>query len=50
MAWPVRNPDIKPIEQNWDILGGCLRDHPNGSNNLQDVERLPFEIWEYLEL
>ncbi|GBM36207.1 hypothetical protein AVEN_97574-1 [Araneus ventricosus] len=28
LSWPVRSPDLSPIEQVWDIIGRQLQRHP----------------------
>lgn len=44
IAWPAGSPDFNSIKHIWDIHGRRIRDHPNCSNNLEDVECFLFKI------
>ena len=37
-VWPPQSPDLKPIEQVWDILGDKLKEKK--PKNLQELEKM----------
>ena len=41
--WPPQNPDLKPFEQVWDILGDKLKEKK--PKNLQELEKMLQEKW-----
>ena len=41
--WPRQSPDLKPVEQVWDILGDKLKEKK--PKNLQEFEKMLQEKW-----
>lgn len=47
MLWPARGPN--PIDHVWDMLGRRSRDHPNRSNDWDNVGRLLVKLWNEMD-
>ena len=45
LPWPVKSPDMSPIELIWDVLGRRVRNRPKRCNNLQELGRTLQEEW-----
>ena len=44
LDWPVRSPDLSPIEHMWDISGRRVRERAN-VRNLRDLEQALHAEW-----
>ncbi|KAJ4436486.1 hypothetical protein ANN_16517 [Periplaneta americana] len=48
LPWPARSPDMKPIENVWDMLGQRVKNRRPRSESLQELRRALGEEWELI--
>ncbi|CZT10276.1 uncharacterized protein RAG0_14798 [Rhynchosporium agropyri] len=47
IEWPLRSPDLNPIENIWRVLKQKLRNrNPHGGWTLEDLKKAMIEVWE----
>ena len=48
LPWPVRSPDLNPIEHIWDIIGRRVKERTPPVQTLNDLEQKLHQEWQYL--
>ena len=46
MNWPVRSPNLNPLEHVWDVLGGRVRAANSPAVDLQELGQLLQQEWQ----
>ena len=46
MNWPVRSPNLNPLEHVWDVLGGRVRAANPSAADLQELGQLLQQEWQ----
>jgi hypothetical protein len=48
LPWPVRSPDLNPIEHIWDIIGRRVKERTPPVQTLNDLDQKLHQEWQYL--
>lgn len=48
MNWPVRSPNLNPLEHVWDVLGGRVRAANPPAAHLQELGQLLQQEWQII--